>query len=93
MNQILFYKKNDDQNLSQSKSKKRKITTFFKFQFAICSIIVVCISSYYAYSSYEKNKKEQISQKLKNNFNITTLYSNTVDYSTLNTSTREYVYN
>ncbi len=87
MNQILStYKK--DNNLTPSMNKKRKKSVFFKFQFIVCSIIAVSISSYYAYSLYENNKKEAVSQKLANNFNITTLYSDTATYSTTSISSR-----
>ncbi len=94
MNQILsMYKKDNNSKPSINQSKKRKKSTFFKFQFIICSIIAVSVSSYYAYSLYENNKKEAVSQKLTNNFNITTLYSNNSNYSTTETSSRKYVYN
>lgn len=87
MNQILStYKK--DNNLKPSINKKRKKSIFFKFQFIVCSILAVSISSYYAYSLYQNNKKEAVSQKLTNNFNITTLYNNNTNYSATSTSSR-----
>lgn len=89
MNQILVEKK-ENNNLNSKKVKsKNKLRTFFKFQFIISSIVVFSTSIYYAYSSYENNRKEQLSKKILNKFNITTLYSNTnTDYVTNRASTQ-----
>lgn len=91
MNQILVEKK-ENNNLNSKKSKKKsknKLRTFFKFQFIICSIVTISTSIYYGYSLYENNRKEQLSKKLLNNFNITTLYSNAnTEYVTSRTSTQ-----
>lgn len=89
MNQILLtYEKNGGSTSKTAKANKRSKSTFFKFQFIICMVIAISIGSYYAYSLYENNKKEKFSQKLRNNFNITTLYSNSNTYSSSVTSTR-----
>lgn len=91
MNQILYtYEENKNSFTQEHKSKKK--STFFKVQFIACSIIAVSITSYYGYILYENNKKENISQKLLNNFNVTTLYNNAPSYSTSKTSSRKYVY-
>lgn len=91
MNQILLTcGKNKDFTKSHHKNKKK--STFFKIQFIVCTIIAISITSYYTYSSYINNKKESVSQKLTNNFNITTLYNDDPNYSTKQTSSREYVY-
>lgn len=91
MNQILStYKTDNNSNpsINKTKNKNRKKSVFFKFQFVTCTIIAVSISSYYAYSLYQNNQKEAVSQKLANNFNISTLYSNTDSYSATPTSSR-----
>lgn len=81
MNQILFCKKNENnyttmQQSKDTKSNKLKKTSFLKFQFIICTIIAIFFSAYYGYSLYDKNKKENISEKLIDNFNIANLYAN-----------------
>lgn len=87
MNQILLTcGKNKDFSKSHHKNKKK--STFFKIQFVVCIIIAISITSYYAYSSYQNNKKEAVSQKLTTNFNITTLYGNNSNYSAEQTSSR-----
>lgn len=92
MNQILYtYEKNENPSTKKHNSKKK--STFFKVQFIVCSIIAIGISSYYGYILYENNKKENISQKLLSNFNVTTLYNNDYNYSTSQTSSRKYVCN
>lgn len=91
MNQIL-YTYEEKKNLSIQKHNSKKKSKFFKIQFIVCSIIAIGISSYYGYILYENNKKENISQKLLNNFNVTTLYNNDHNYSASKTSSRKYVY-
>lgn len=94
MNQILSTcntDKNSKPSINKTKNKNRKRSVFFKFQFAICTIFAISISSYYAYSSYENNKKEAVSQRLTNNFNITTLYNDATNYSPTHTSSRQYI--
>ncbi len=81
MNQILFCKNNENnsttmQQSKDTKSNKLKKTSFLKFQFIICTIIAIFFSAYYGYSLYDKNKKENISEKLIDNFNIANLYAN-----------------
>lgn len=89
MNQILStYKKSKNLNTSKNLNKNKKKFIFFKIQFIVCILFAVSITSYYAHSSYENNKKEAVSQKLTNNFSITTLYNNNSIYSTKQTSSR-----
>lgn len=76
MNQILFDGNKNNNYSLYYKNKINKTRVFFTFQFIICAIITFSISSYYFYSLYENNKKENISEKLLNNFNITNLYNN-----------------
>lgn len=87
MNQILLTcGKNKD--FTKSHRKNKRYTIFFKIQFVVCIVIAISITSYYAYSSYENNKKEAVSKKLTNNFNITTLYNDNLNYSSTQTSSR-----
>ncbi len=91
MNQILSTYKKDNTSkpsINKTKNKNKTKSVFFKFQFITCTIIAISISSYYAYSLYQNNKKEAVSQKLANNFNITTLYNDNANYSTTRTSSR-----
>lgn len=86
MNQILFNNIENDETSSSSDNKTTHKKTFFlKFQFIICSIIAVSVTAYYAYSLYENNKKENLSKKLLDNFNISTLYKDT-NYTTAKTT-------
>lgn len=86
MNQILFENNKNKKNLVLSNSKvNNKKTVFFKFQFVFCSITAFCVLSYYSYILYENNKKEELSKKLLNNFNVITLF-NDADYSAMQTT-------
>ncbi len=88
MNQILLENNENTSSNGPAKHKKNYAKTFFKFQFIICSIVAISTAIYYSYSLYEKNKKENLSKKLMNNFNITTLYSNnSTDYTLARTAT------
>lgn len=80
MNQILCENKENSKTSDFSKNKLRKKSMFFKFQFITCSILSFLVLLYYSYVLYENNKKEQLSKKLLNNFNISTLYSSNEDY-------------
>lgn len=87
MNQILFLKTDDTQKEKQLLDMKKNFfkKSFFKFQLFFCSMIAIGISIYYVYSLYNNNKKEELSKKLVNNFNITSLYSSD-DYTSIRTS-------
>ncbi len=67
-------------NLKTIKKNYKSKHSFLKFQFIFCTILAFAFTIFYFYSSYEKNKKENISKKLVNNFSITNLYNN--NYST-----------
>lgn len=85
MNQILFNGVKDTNPISNKPTRNNKKAKFFKLQYITCSIIAISIFIYYAYSSYENNKKESLSKQLLNNFNITTLYNDS-NYSTTRTN-------
>lgn len=89
MNQILF-KNNKTSASSKYKSNKYRIS-FFKFQFIFCSIITFLVLFYYLYTLYENNKKEKLSKKLLNNFNISTLYNNEDYVATRTTNKNMYI--
>lgn len=86
MNQILFFENNTNkENFSNNLNKSKKKTFFFKFQLFFCSIIAISAFIYYAYSLYNNNQKENISKKLIDNFNITSIYRSE-DYDATRTS-------
>lgn len=60
-----------------------------KFQFIFIFSIIICIFLIIIYIIliYFNNKNEKLSKSLINNFGITTLYSNSVDYSALKLNT------
>ena len=62
-------------NNNRNETNKKSNTVFYKIQFTICIFIVICFSFYYIYHLYDKNKKENISKKLADNFSITNLYN------------------
>lgn len=64
MNQILVSKK---VYVTPKLKKKKKI---YKFQFVFSVIAVIILSSYYAYSEYDKRKAESISQDLLNDWHV-----------------------
>lgn len=86
MNQILFFKNdNSEEDVVNNTDKIKKKTFFFKFQLFFCSIITLSVFLYYTYSLYNNNQKENISKKLVNNFNITSIYASD-DYNATRTS-------
>ena len=83
MNQIL-YQCNFNQN--NSKHVKNKLLIII-FSAIFLIIIAFCI---YFFAKYKLLQNEKISKNLVSNFNIMTLYSNTIDsYSTADTTTLE----
>lgn len=75
MNQILSNNMNEDKpNLRKNTNTKNIL---FKFQFIICTIIAISTTIYYFYSLYKNNEKENLSKRLLDNFNISTLYNDT----------------
>ncbi len=86
MNQILF-NNIDKNNLNlPKKNNKSKKNTIFKFQFIICTLIAISTTLYYFYYSYKNNEKENVSKKLLDNFNISTLYNENTNYSSSKTN-------
>jgi len=82
MNQIIF---SEHENVKNIKKNTRK-----KFKFLLCMSIIsaFCFALYFLYSSYIKSKKENISKKLLNSFNLEHLYSNN-NYTTITLNTNE----
>ena len=81
MNQILNTKIEEDQPSSNKFNKK-----VFKFQFIISILLTIFLSSGLGYFYYSIKKKEKLSNRLINNYNITKLYANNSS-ETENTST------
>lgn len=81
MNQILNTKIEEDQPSSNKFNKK-----VFKFQFIISILLTIFLSSGLGYFYYSIKKKEKLSSRLINNYNITKLYANNSS-ETENTST------
>lgn len=91
MNQILFFKDDNQKYINQPLSSKKDLykKLFWKLQLIIYTTITLVIFIYYIYSLYNNNKKEDISKKLVNNFNITSLYASN-DYNSVRTSSINY---
>lgn len=81
MNQILFLKNNKNQ-IPVINTYKKRSDIFFKFQFVIYSAISISLLMYYSYNLYDNSKKEALSKKLVNNFNIANLYNSENSYQT-----------
>ena len=64
MNQILVSEK---VYVTPKLKKKKKI---YKFQFIMSILVVIVLSSYYAYSEYDKRKAESISQDILNSISF-----------------------
>ncbi len=80
MNQILYnkddYKSNINYNLNSEIVDKEHNKSFFKFQFIASSLLVVFVITGYFLYSYNRNKKENISKMLIDNYSISRLYNN-----------------
>jgi len=85
MNQIIC---NSTTNLDIS-IKNFKKRNLFKLLFAILAILSIFLLIYYIFFRYDLYQYEKVSQKLLENYSITTLYSSNNDYtaSKLNTKT------
>lgn len=89
MNQILNFniqdnlnnKKNHNNN-SISSSMLNKKGDFYLFQFVISFIIALCFLSFLFIRMFQNRQKENLSSQLLNYYKISTLYSNTTDYTT-----------
>lgn len=73
MNQILFDKKEENHNPNKLLLKTR--INFFKILFLVSIFIAACLLLYYFYYLYSIHSKEQLSKKLKQNFDLASLYS------------------
>ena len=80
MNQILYnkddYKSNINYNLNSEIVDKEHNKSFFKIQFIATSLLVVVVITGYFLYSYNRNKKENISKMLIDNYSISRLYNN-----------------
>lgn len=72
MNQILF---NNTPNKNELHNKNPRKIFKFKIVFSVCLVILIALIIYYSFFWFELNKKERISTKLKDSFNITQMYS------------------
>lgn len=82
MNQILFSKDDSNNSLNKNNPNKKKLISkkfILKLQFVICLILVFISVSYFIYYQYDKNKNEQLSKQIIDNFNITKLYESSID--------------
>lgn len=70
MNQIL------QTSLDNNKIKSLKLKKILKFQLYISIVLFVIISSILSYNIFHLNSKEQYSNQVLNNYNITKLYAN-----------------
>ena len=67
----------------------KKILKKFKFQLFISILTIILFSTCWLYFYSEINKKENTSDILLNNFNIEQLYSNSKNYTMLESNTSE----
>lgn len=86
MNQILYSKDDSSNNNITKKRNKNLVKNFLKLQMFFSLFICISVSLYYMFYLYNNNKKENLSKKLIDNFNIKNLYDNEV-YSAARTST------
>lgn len=83
MNQILYHEKeNIINNKKRSKNK-------FKFLLYMSAFSIICITSYFLYSSYVTRQKEKLSKYLLNSFNLERLYSQSQEYVTVELNANE----
>lgn len=73
MNQILFDNK-EDTNFDEKPVGKTKVK-FFKVMFLLSLLLATTTLLYYFYYLYSIHSKEQLSNKLKDNFNLASLYA------------------
>ena len=86
MNQIIDFKKNN--NISNSNNFKNQK---YKILFIIFSIMAVIFLIILFIKLYLDNKNEEIAKKLTKSYSISTLYSNSIDYSTQTQSTTPFI--
>ncbi len=89
MNQIIF--SNDfnhsnetiiNKDIISNSNKKNFKPYFYKLIFIFSNILSLSFLIYFILFNYNLNKKEELSKKLYNNFELKTLYSTNQDYST-----------
>lgn len=77
MNQIIYNIKNEKSNKPVTTKKALYTVLFWLFVFlSLCFVVI------YFFKQYIQNQNEIASRNLANNFKISTLYSNSTDYST-----------
>ena len=77
MNQIIYNIKNEKSNKPVSTKKALYAVLFWLFVFlSLCFVVI------YFFKQYIQSQNEIASRNLANNFKISTLYSNSTDYST-----------
>jgi len=90
MNQILNFKNQENINdinneniLNYNVNKtKNKLNRFLKLQFIFSNIITIFFIYYFISYKVSSNKQENLSQKLLNDFNISSLYNSSGAYET-----------
>ena len=88
MNQIIFsddFNNNNDISINSNVSinnKKNYKSFLFKLIFIFSNILSLSLFIYFFVFNYNLNKKENLSKKLYDNFEIKTLYSTSQNYST-----------
>lgn len=85
MNQII-YNSSNNLNCSTNNFKKRNL---FKFFFMILIVLSCFLFIYYLFFRYDLYQHEKISQKLLDNYNITTLYPTVANYTTSKLNKKE----
>lgn len=81
MNQILYTGFKEDKQNSNEINKNSLGKKVFKIQFFLSSFVVLVVISIFSFSMFSLKKKEEISNQIINNYNISKLYS---DYQSKN---------
>ena len=82
MNQIICTATSSLEFANVEKKIFTKEKLFFKLLFYILILMSFCLTIYYIFFRYDLYKNERISQKLLNDYNIISIYSKDIDYST-----------
>lgn len=85
MNQILQTKKNYSQNFIPQTTKNRNCK-FYKVQLVVSCFIAFCFIIFFLIRLFSLNQNEKISSQLISIYNASTLYSNSMNYSTQSNS-------
>lgn len=83
MNQILEpdFNVNNSNQVKKTQRKKTNISKIYKIQFTISTFIAIIFLIIFFIRLYNIRQKENISKSLMNSYSISTIYSNTTDYS------------